>query len=230
MSEAQIFDYKESDKKNLESKWALRIHQEGAALVHGKFHPDWFTEDQTVQIQPLDIEPGFDDAGHINCVPKRFTEAYSPLSRKINDVLTYGNLPTAERNISPGTHLVFMSPQQESESKYNQKMLDGRFQSPWREVVYGVQIQADKLIRNRIPEVVLMFRIFLPDKAAQSLFRDITEHPDLPERLIRFIYPHMPLEALEHNSMLIKELTQEEIDSKYARAVSTGGMFKQFPQ
>ena len=198
-----------SQTNDLPSKWKMRIKEEGAALLHGKFHPDWFTTNKKPEeIQPLGKEPGFADAGHINSSPKPFAIARSPLAGKAEDVFRFATLMTAKRQIPKETHLVFLSPEQTPDSKFNQSMLDSRFKQPWREIVYAVNIKAHPFINSRTPDITQIFKIFLPSDAAQELFQDISLHPKLPEQIIRLMYPSMPFEPVERTMVFAKELSQ----------------------
>lgn len=210
------------------AKWSRRIRENGAALVHGKFHPKWFQQraEQTKNINPLEDEPGFADAGHINCSPKSLTHARSPLAGIPNEIFRYGSLLGAKRAFEEKTQIVLLSPATPPSDEYNLRMLDSRFQSPYREVVWAAKVNKHKDIPQlRKSKVDFILKVFLPDQEAVQLLQDIGENPRLPEQLMRNMYPNLPVELVDTSRVFIKELSASDVEKPHLGPVEEGGEF-----
>lgn len=205
--------------------WVRKIREEGAALTHGKFHPDWFSEGVNPnKVTSLEHEPGFADMGHANTSAKRLIEAYIP-SVPTSDIFQYGNTYVRDRFNETRDQVVLMSPARPSSEKYNQKMLDGRFQKDWRVIEWGVYVKQDKHVPFRTPTNPMNLKIFLLDAEAVKLFKDIESSPDLPEKIFHRLYPKIPYQILGKKRLYAKSLSEAEAEMPYARSVQEGGQF-----
>lgn len=205
--------------------WVGKIKKDGAAFVHGKFHPDWFSADvKPKKIIPLENEPGFADMGHINSSAKQTIKAYVPSVSTI-DIFQYGNTYTRDRFNEARDQIVLMSPTRPASEEYNQKMLDGRFQKDWRVVEWGVYVEQDKHVPFRTRTNPVTLKMFLPDTEAVKFFKDIEKSSDLPEKIFHRLYPKIPYKILGKKRLFAKSLSPEEAEMPYARSVQQGGKF-----
>lgn len=167
------------------SLWVKNIKEKGAAVVNSKAHPDWFTNNKVV---PSTEQHGYDDMGHINARPTRYIDR-SPLSGEVDDMFKYKTGGIDKKS----DQIILIGNGAPPSHEYNQNTLNGRFNSDWTEINWGVFVDRhpDFVMRNQGASR-LLFKIFLPTSDARKLFQDIQEDPNLPENLFRTIYPNVP--------------------------------------
>lgn len=206
--------------------WEKKIKAEGTAFMHGKFHPDWFSEQPPVKgIKPLEDEPRFMDAGHINASAKDLIYTYLP-GTSPSTIFQYGEMYTSKRKFSPETdQLVFITPPRSPEHAYNLKMLDGRFKTEWNIVTWGVYVKEHKDVPFRTRTNPLTLNVLLPSKVALELFQDIEKNPSMIEKLMRKLYPNIPYEVVGTKRLFAKNMSEEDLAMDYARGVQEGGQF-----